>query len=87
MARGQPEAARRLDGLLHVLRGAASGCTPRAQAALWGVFCGVLDPLAVLAEAFRGDASITCLLLKLASDVVEAHIAYLEVSPPLSPVT
>lgn len=39
-------------------------------------------PLLALARAFRQDAALVCLILKLAGDVVEAHVPYLEVRPP-----
>ena len=44
----------------------------------------VQAPLLVLARAFRQDAALVCLILKLAADVVEAHVPYLEVRHTIS---
>ena len=81
----RPDVVLRADGLLSILRGAAGGCGPRSQPPLWALVRAVVGPLTVLAEAFHADATITCLLLKLAGDVVEAHISYLPVTLPCPP--
>ena len=38
-----------------------------------------MGPLLTVAEAYHNDSHITVLLLKLAGDVVEAHLSYLQV--------
>ena len=81
----RPDVALRVDGLISILRGAAGGCGPRSQPPLWALVRAVIGPLTVLAEAFHADATITCLLLKLAGDIVEAHISYLPVTPSQKP--
>ncbi len=37
-----------------------------------------MGPLLALQRAYRRDASVTCLILRLAGDVVEAHVSFLQ---------
>lgn len=78
----RPDVSHRAEGLISILRGAAAGCGPRSQPSLWAAIRPVLGPLLTLSRAFRSDPSTTCLLLKLASELVDAHISFLVVSCP-----
>ena len=81
-----PRIAERPDVMLHVsslletLRGAAQGTTADAQPALFHVMTQCLQPLLSLQKVYHQHEAIVCLLLKLAGDIVEAHISYLSVS-------
>lgn len=75
----RPDVMQRVTALLECLRGAAQGTSPDAQQALFGVCGGVMEPLLVLQRAYRNHEPTVCLLLKLAGDVVDAHVSYLSV--------
>ena len=49
---------------------------------MFGAFAGLMAPLLALAAAFRGHTPATLLLLKLAGDIVEAHVSYLQARCP-----
>ena len=75
--------------LLEILRGAARGGTYAAQAPVYAALVASQGPLLALAHAFRQNAAVICLILKLAGNVVEGHVPYLDVShtylpPPYS---
>lgn len=38
-----------------------------------------MAPLLALQRAYRREPSVTCLILRLAGDVVEAHVSFLQV--------
>lgn len=78
----RPDVMQRVTGLLECLRGAAQGTTPQAQKALFGVVGGVMEPLLVLQRVYRQHEPTVCLLLKLAADIVDAHVSYLSVRLP-----
>ena len=78
----RPDVMQRVTALLECLRGAAQGTSPDAQQPLFGICAGVMEPLLVLQRAYQRHEPIVCLLLKLAGDVVEAHVSYLSVSRP-----
>ncbi|DBA87589.1 TPA: hypothetical protein ACH3X1_004612 [Trebouxia sp. C0004] len=73
----RPDVMQRVTALLECLRGAAQGTSPDAQQPLFSVCACVMEPLLVLQKAYRQHESVVCLLLKLAGDVVEAHVSYL----------
>lgn len=75
----QPDGGQRVMALLECLRGAAQGTTPEAQQALFGVCGQVMEALLVLQRVHRQHEPIVCLLLKLAADIVDAHVSYLSV--------
>lgn len=75
----QPQVMQRVTALLECLRGAAQGTSPGAQQPLFAVCASVMEPLLVLQRAYRQHEPIVCLLLKLAGDVVDAHVSYLSV--------
>lgn len=79
----RPDLMQRVTALLECLRGAAQGTTPQAQQALFGVCRGLMEALLVLQRAYRQHEPTVCLLLKLAGDIVDAHVSYLSVSLPL----
>lgn len=79
----RPDVMQHVIALLECLRGAAQGTSPDAQQPLFGMCANVMEALLVLQRAYRHHEPIICLLLKLAGDVVEAHVSYLSVS--LSP--
>ena len=79
----RPDVMQHVTALLECLRGAAQGTSPDAQQPLFGMCANVMEALLVLQRAYRHHEPIICLLLKLAGDVVEAHVSYLSVS--LSP--
>jgi len=58
---------------LETLRGAARATVPSTQPALWQLLSGLLQPLLQLHWAFRHQAQVVALLLKLADDVVESQ--------------
>ncbi len=60
-------------------RGAAAGGTA-ARAAGWAAVSELLSPLLALQRVWSDDPRVSALLLKLASAVVEHHVAYLQVS-------
>jgi hypothetical protein len=37
-----------------------------------------MGPLLALQRAYRRDTSVTCLILRLAGDIVEAHVSFLQ---------
>ncbi len=76
----RPDVMQRVTALLECLRGAAQGNSSDAQQPLFGVCASVMEPLLVLQRAYREHEPIVCLLLKLAGDMVEAHVSYLSVS-------
>ena len=76
----RPDVMQRATALLECLRGAAQGTSPDAQQPLFSVCAGVMEPLLALQKAYRQHEPVVCLLLKLAGDVVEAHVSYLPVS-------
>jgi len=76
----RPDVMQRVTALLECLRGAAQGTSPDAQQPLFSVCAGVMEPLLALQKAYRQHEPVVCLLLKLAGDVVEAHVSYLPVS-------
>lgn len=76
----RPDVMQRVIALLECLRGAAQGTSPDAQQPLFSVYAGVMEPLLALQKAYRQHEPVVCLLLKLAGDVVEAHVSYLPVS-------
>ena len=78
----RPDVMQHVVSLLECLRGAAQGTSPEAQPALWEVCRGVLEGLLLLQRAYRQHEPIVCLLLKLAGEMVEAHVSYLSVSGP-----
>lgn len=69
-----------VSGLLESLRGQAQGTTADAQPALFHAITPCLQPLLQLQKVYHQHEAIVCLLLKLAGDVVEAHVSYLLVS-------
>ncbi|DBA71387.1 TPA: hypothetical protein ACH3X2_011192 [Trebouxia sp. C0005] len=73
----RPDVMQHVTALLECLRGAAQGTSPDAQQPLFSVCAGVMEPLLVLQKVYRQHEPIVCLLLKLAGDVVEAHVSYL----------
>ncbi|KAL0051778.1 hypothetical protein WJX82_002011 [Trebouxia sp. C0006] len=73
----RPDVMQRATALLECLRGAAQGTSPDAQQPLFSVCAGVMEPLLALQKAYRQHEPVVCLLLKLAGDVVEAHVSYL----------
>lgn len=50
-----------------------------AQAALFALAQACMGPLLVLQRAYRREPSVTCLILRLAGDTVEAHVSFLQV--------
>ena len=46
-----------------------------------------MGPLLVLQRAYRREPSVTCLILRLAGDTMEAHVSFLQVwhEPELKP--
>lgn len=63
---------------LQLLRGLVRGCTPKSQSALWSVFEPlVLPSLPPLLSAFKHEASVTYLLVKLLSDICEHQTPFL----------
>ena len=75
----RPDVMQRVTALMECLRGAAQGTSPDAQQALFGVYAGVMEALLVLQRAYRNHEPTVCLLLKLAGDIVDAHVSYLSV--------
>ena len=75
----RPDVMQRVTTLLECLRGAAQGTSPDAQQALFAVCGRVMEPLLVLQRAYRHHEPTVCLLLKLAGDIVDAHVSYLSV--------
>lgn len=49
------------------------------QAALFALAEACMAPLLALQRAYRREPSVTCLILRLAGDVVEAHVSFLQV--------
>jgi hypothetical protein len=64
--------------MLEVLRGAATATQAQTFDALSGLFSGLLSPLLALHRAFKHNAPVVALLLKLADDIVEAMTTYME---------
>ena len=62
---------------VEAMRGLVRGAPPRAQPALATAFGGAAPALATLAASFRADRRVSCLLLKLAADAVDALVAHL----------
>ena len=58
-------------------RGLLRGAPPRAAPALASAFGAAAPHLTVLAGAFRSERRVSCLLLKLAADAVEALVVHL----------
>lgn len=57
-------------------------CRPRCgvrQAALFALAEVCMAPLLALQRAYRREPGVTCLILRLAGDVVEAHVSFLQV--------
>lgn len=85
-----PRIAQRPDVMLHIssllerLRGAAQGTAADAQPALFSIMATCFQPLLDLQKVYHQHEAIVCLLLKLAGDIVEAHVSYLSVSPAAS---
>ena len=75
----QPQVMQRVTALLECLRGAAQGTSPGVQQPLFAVCASVMEPLLVLQRAYKQHEPIVCLLLKLAGDIVDAHVSYLPV--------
>jgi len=80
----RPDVMQRVTALLECLRGAARGTSPDAQQPLFSVCASMMEPLLALQKAYRQHEPVVCLLLKLAGDVVEAHVSYLPVSATYS---
>lgn len=76
----RPDIMLHVTGLLECLRGAAQGTSADAQPALFAVLASCLQPLLTLQRVYHQHEPIVCLLLKLAGDIVEAHVSYLSVS-------
>ncbi|KAL6757386.1 armadillo-type protein [Haematococcus lacustris] len=75
-ARGDVVAAQSC--LLEGLRGATRATLSRTQPTLYALTRPLLQPLLVLQRAFRAHPSVQVLLLKLAAEVVEHHVSYLQ---------
>ena len=84
-ASGRGDVAHRVVCLLEILRGAARGGMYAAQGPVYGALEAVQGPLLGLAHALRQNAAVICLILKLAGDIVESHVSYLEVGPSPHP--
>ena len=69
----------RVTALLECLRGAAQGTSADAQQPLFAVCASVMEALLVLQRVYRQHEPLVCLLLKLAGDIVDAHVSYLSV--------
>ncbi|KAK9863281.1 hypothetical protein WJX84_001780 [Apatococcus fuscideae] len=63
--------------LIQIWRGATQGMTAYSQTAMWALTQHLLQPLLSLQHIYRNHPRATCLLLKLAAGLVEAHISYL----------
>ncbi|KAK9812956.1 hypothetical protein WJX72_006385 [[Myrmecia] bisecta] len=74
----RPDVLQRVYALLETLRGAAQGTTARAQPTLFVMTASLMQPLLLLQTAYRRQPEVTCLILKVAGDVVEAHVSYLQ---------
>ena len=74
--------------LIECLRGSARGTISRIEAATWTMTRACLPALESLAlVAVRGQQSeATGLIFKLAAELVEAHISYLQVCTASTPV-
>lgn len=63
--------------LLESFRGMAKGTQPRTQPALYDVLSALLPHLLRIQTAYRAYPHVTCLLLKLAGDIVDGHVSFL----------
>ncbi|GMH33313.1 hypothetical protein BSKO_01147 [Bryopsis sp. KO-2023] len=75
-------AVRRVCCILEALRGVAAGTrqAPKCQGATFAVFLALLEPLVKIQNAFRHHPNVTYSLLRLAGELVEAHIVFLQVA-------
>lgn len=76
----RPDVMLHISSLLECLRGAAQGTAADAQPALFSIMATCFQPLLDLQRVYHQHEAIVCLLLKLAGDIVEAHVSYLSVS-------
>ncbi|BDA40620.1 probable Exportin-4 [Coccomyxa sp. Obi] len=76
----RPDLMARVGYLLEALRGSARGTCPKAQPALFSVASAIMTPLVSLQKVYHNQPSVSCQLLKLAADVVEAQISFVQVS-------
>ncbi|EIE26728.1 hypothetical protein COCSUDRAFT_46205 [Coccomyxa subellipsoidea C-169] len=75
----RPDMMARVGYLLEALRGSVRGTCPKAQPALFSVASAIMNPVVSLQRIYHNQPAISCQLLKLAADVVDAHISFVQV--------
>eukprot|EP00884_Botryococcus_braunii_P007867 jgi/Botrbrau1/17081/Bobra.0647s0003.1 len=76
----RPDILHRVCCLIEILRGVSRGTAPRSQKDLFNLMHPILPALLRLQDVYHSDPQVTCLIIKLAGDLVEAHISFVKVA-------